>query len=406
MARNFIITGIDIGSGDTKVLVARKRAKDEKLEVLAGVRETSQGVRKGIVVNPEEAAKIIKICLESANRSLGRKIGSAYVNIGGSHIFSNFSHGLVSVSRADKKISQDDVGRVIQAAQAVSLSSNKEILEVIPKDFIVDGDKGVKEPQETEGVRLEVEALIIGGFSPYLKNLTKTVLNSGIHIDDLVIAPLASSRAVLTKREKELGVALVDIGAGTTSLAVFEENSLIHVAILPIGSVHITNDIAIGFKTDIDTAERIKLEFGSCTIRERSKKSKHHQPVKNKIKLESLSFSRKALVKIIDARVSEIFSEVNKELKKIFRKELLPCGIVLTGGGAKMQKISELAKKELKLPVRIGCPRGFSPSQQDPSLSTVCGLVLLGADSQSGEGFSFGKGIGFRIKKFFKIFLP
>ena len=363
-------------------------------------------MRKGVVVNPEETAKIIKICLESANRSLGRKIDSAYVNIGGSHIFSNFSHGLVSVSRADRKISQDDVGRVIQAAQAVSLSSNKEILEVIPKDFIVDGDKGVKEPQETEGVRLEVEALIIGGFSPYLKNLTKTVLNSGIHIDDLVIAPLASSRAVLTKREKELGVALVDIGAGTTSLAVFEENSLIHVAILPIGSSHITNDIAIGFRTDIDTAERIKLEFGSCTMRGREKKLKHHQPVKNKIKLDSLSFSRKALVKIINARVSEIFLEVNKELKKIFRKELLPCGVVLTGGGAKMQKITELARKELRLPVRIGYPMGFSPSQQDPSLSTVCGLVLLGAELETGEGFSFGKGIGSRIKKFFKIFLP
>jgi cell division protein FtsA len=406
MARNFIITGIDIGSGDTKVLVAQKKAKEEKLEVLAGIKENSSGVRKGTVINPEEAAKIIKICLENVNRSLGKKIDSAYVNIGGSHIFSNFSHGLVSVSRADRKISKEDVDRVIQAAQAISLSSNKEILEVIPKEFIIDGDRGIKEPLETEGVRLEVEALILGGFSPYLKNLTKTVLNSGIHIDDLIIAPLASSRAVLTKREKELGVALVDIGAGTTSIAVFEENALIHVAVLPIGSSYITNDIAIGFKTDIDTAERIKLEFGSCIMRRREKKSKHRQPIKNKIKLESLSFSRKALIKIIDARVSEIFLEVNKELKKIFRKELLPCGVVLTGGGAKMQKITEVAKKELKLPVRIGYPTGFSPSQQDPSLSTVCGLVLMGVEGESGEGFSFGRGIGSRLKKFFKIFLP
>lgn len=406
MARNFIITGIDIGSGDIKVLVARKKAKEEKLEVLAGIKENSSGVRKGTVINPEETAKIIKICLESANRSLGKKIDSAYINIGGSHIFSNFSRGLVSVSRADRKISQEDVSRVIQAAQAISFSPNKEILEVVPKEFIVDGDRGIKEPLETEGVRLEVEALILGGFSPYLKNLTKTVLNSGIHIDDLIIAPLASSRAVLSKREKELGVALVDIGAGTTSIAVYEENALIHVAVLPIGSSHITNDIAIGFKTDIDTAERIKLEFGSCIMRRREKKSKHHQSIKNKIKLESLSFSRKALSKIIDARVSEIFSEVNKELKKIFRKELLPCGVVLTGGGAKMQKIVEVAKKELKLPARIGSPTGFSPGQQDPSLSTVCGLVLLGAEGESGEGFSFGRGIGSRLKKFFKIFLP
>lgn len=406
MARNFIITGIDIGSGDTKILVALKKIKDEKLEVLAGIKESSLGVRKGVVINPEEESRIIKICLEGVIRSVGRKISSAYVNIGGNHIFSNFSHGLVSVSRADRKISQEDVGRVIQAAQAISFSPNKEILEVYPKEFIVDGDRGIKEPLETEGVRLEVEALILGGFSPYLKNLTKTVLNSGIHIDDLIIAPLASSRAVLTKREKELGVALIDIGAGTTSLAVFEENSLIHVAILPIGSSYITNDIAIGFKTDIDTAERIKLEFGSCFVRGKEKKTKSHQPVKNKIKLDYLSFSRKALIKIIDARISEIFSEVNKELKKIFRKESLPCGVVLTGGGAKMQKIVEVAKKELKLPARIGYPTGFSPNQQDPSLSTVCGLVLLGAELESGENLSFGKGISSQLKKFFKIFIP
>ncbi len=404
--RSQIITGIDIGSGDIKILVAQKKAKKEKLEVLAGVRENSLGVRKGIIINPEETSKIIKICFEGATRSLERKINSAYVNIGGSHIFSTFSHGLVSVSRADRKISQEDITRVIQAAQTISISSNKEILEVFPKEFIVDSDKGIKEPLGTEGVRLEVEALILGGFSPYLKNLTKTVLNSGIHINDLILSPLASSRAVLTPREKELGVALVDIGAGTTSMAVFEENNLIHTAILPIGSSNITNDIAIGFRTDIDTAERIKIDFGSCLLRGREKKSHSAQPVKNKIKLEYLTFSRKVLIKIVEARVSEIFGEVNKELRKIFHKELLPAGIVLTGGGAKMPRIIELSKKELKLPTRIGYPRGFSPSQQDPSLSTVCGLVLLGTDLETEEGSYFGKGITSSLKKFFKIFIP
>ena len=406
MAKNLFLTGIDIGSGDIKILVAQKKAKDKNLEVLAGVKESSYGVRKGVVINPEEASRIIKLCLEGTIKSIGRKINSAYVNIGGSHIFSTFSHGLVSVSRADKKISNEDISRVIQAAQTISLSSNKEIIEVSPKDFIVDGDRGIREPLETEGVRLEVEALILGGFSPYLKNLTKTVLSSGIHIDDLIISPLASSRAVLTPREKELGVALIDIGAGTTSLAVFEENNLIHAAILPIGASNITNDIAIGFRTDIDTAERIKIEFGSCILRGKEKKSRSSPPVKNKIKLENLTFSKKALIKIVEARMSEIFGEANKELKKIFRKELLPAGVVLTGGGAKIPRIVELSKKELKLPTRIGCPRGFSPSQQDPSLSTVCGLVLLGADSETEGGFSFGKGISSRLKKFFKIFIP
>ena len=403
MARDYIVTGLDIGSGSIKLLIAQKKPGEDILEVLGEARENSSGVRKGVVINTAEVTKNINSCLDRTQEVLQKRVGSVNVNIGGSHIFSTHSHGLVSVSRADQRISPEDIERVLQAAQTISLPTNKEILEVFPTDFIIDGEKGIKEPVGMEGVRLETEVLALCCFSPYLKNLTKAVLNSGLRIDDLVINPLASSRAVLTPREKELGVALLDIGAGTTSLAVFEEGSLIHAIIFPIGSANITNDIAIGFKIDIDTAERLKLEFGSCLLKGGEKKTRakiasHSKPS---------AFSRKILVNIIEARVSEIFGEVNKELKKISRKELLPAGIVLTGGGAKLPKIADLGKKELKLPVRIGIPRGFSPPQEDPALSTVCGLALLSVDFETeNKPRIFEKGIGSKLKRIFKIFLP
>jgi cell division protein FtsA len=401
MSRAKIITGLDLGSGAIKVLVAQKNKGEEDLEILCEIKEISSGIRRGVVINVEEVAQNIKYCFKKVQDELGRKINSSYINIGGSHISTISSHGLVSVSRADEKISQEDIARVMQAAQAISLPSNKEILEIFPREFIIDGEKGIKEPLGMEGVRLETDALLICGFSPYLKNLTKTVLSSGLQIDDLMINPLASARAVLTQREKELGVAILDIGAGTTSLAVFEEGDLIHSVVFPIGSGHITNDIAIGFKIDIDTAERLKLEFGSCSLKGGDKKTRA------RIQLKPLAFSKKILVKIIEARVSEILGEVQKELKKISRKELLPAGVVLTGGGSKLPKIVDLTKKELKLPARLGFPQGFSPSQEDPSLATACGLILLGSDFDSDKDFSgFGKGIGARLKKFFKIFLP
>jgi cell division protein FtsA len=398
-----IFTAIDIGTGTIKVLVVRKKTKEDKFEVLGLVEEISSGIRKGVVIEPAEVSVLIRSAFKKIEEQIRQKINSAYVNVGGSHIFSTFSRGLVSVSRADQKISQEDIKRVLEAAQTFPFPSNREILEVFPKEFIIDGEKGIKEPLGMEGVRLEAEVLVLGGFGPYIKSLTTSVLNSGPQINDLFLGPLASSRAVLTPREKELGVALLDIGAGTTGLAVFEEGNLIHLAILPIGSGHITNDIAIGLKTDIDTAEKIKREFGTVFFQGTNKKEKIEMEEE-----ETLVFTHKQLNKIITARLSEIFGEVSKELKKISRQQLLPAGIVLTGGGAKIPKIREFAKKELRLSCRLGKPRGFSPFQEDPRFSVACGLILRGADLEEEEkGFSFpGKGIKSKIKKFFKIFIP
>jgi len=402
MSRTRIITGLDIGTGTIKTLLCQKKSKELDLDVLSQSKEISSGVRKGVVINIEEVAEIIKSSLDKMQEISNKKIKSVSVNVGGAHIFSTTSHGLISVSRADQKISQEDIERVLQAAQTFSLPSNKEILSVFPKEFTVDNEKGIKEPLGMKGVRLEVEVLVLGGFSPYLKNLTQAVLDAGVQIDDLILTPLASSRAVLTPREKELGVALLDIGAGTTGLAVFEEGDLIQTTILPIGSAHITSDVAIGLRCDIDTAEKIKLESGICIFKGADKKKKVET-----ISGEILIFSQKMLSKIIEARVSEIFGEINKELKKISRRALLPGGVVLTGGGAKLPKIKDLAKKELRLPCRIGTPRGFSSPLEDPELSTVCGLVLLGADLETERTFpAFGKEITSRLKKIFRIFLP
>jgi len=405
MARAHLITGLDIGTSAIKTLVAQKSLNSE-LEVISQVQEPVSGTRKGVVIDTEEVSNILENILERVKTETGARINSVYLNVGGSHIFSTSSHGLVSVSRADQKISEEDVNRVLQAAQTFSLPSNKEIFDVFPREFIVDGEKGIKEALGMQGVRLEAEVLVLGGFSPYLKNLTQAVLNSDLQILDMIPSPIASARACLSPRQKELGVAILDIGAGTSGLAVFEEGDLIHLAILPIGSGNITNDIAIGLKTDIDVAERIKIEHGSCLLSSTKTSRK-----KEKIEVgepEPLVFSQKQLVNIIEARVSEIFGEVNKELKKISREKLLPAGVILTGGGSKLPKIVELAKKELKLPCRLGKPQGFLDFEKDPSLATVCGLVLEGADLETERSPSMLRRTNLfsKLKRIFKIFIP
>lgn len=403
---NNIITGLDIGTDTLKILVASKDPEDSEFEVLAQVQKPCSGVRKGVVIKPKKVAEGIRILIDEAIISSGRKIDSVYSNINGSHLTAVFSKGVIAVSRADEEISQEDIGRVIQNAQTISLPSNKEIIDVFSKEFIIDGEGGIKEALGMRGTRLEAEVLLICALSPFLQNLTKAILGANLQIIDIQSSPIAAAQAVLTPQQKDLGVALIDIGADTTGLAVFEEENLVHTAIFPIGSNHITNDIAIGLRCDIDLAEKIKREFGTCSLR-REKKEKYKR---DKIKAsDSLSFSRKMLVGIIEARVSEIFDQVNKELKKISRQKLLPAGIVLTGGGAKLPKIVELAKKELKLPCRIGKPRGFLGLNGDPSLATVCGLVLGGVDSESPlvfPGSRIGKGIIGKIKGFFRVFIP
>ncbi|MFA5878351.1 MAG: cell division protein FtsA [Candidatus Staskawiczbacteria bacterium] len=405
MAKVHVITGLDIGTSAIKALVVQKKGKE--LEVLAQSQIPSFGVRKGVVMNVEEVSKNIQALLAEVEKLSNKRINSVFVNINGSHLHVTLSDGIISVSRADQKISQEDIERVIQAARAINIPSNEEILDDFPREFIIDDQKGIKEPLGLTGIRLEVKTLLLCVFSPYFINLTQSVLGTKVQIDDIIPSPLAAAAAVLTPQQKEIGVALVDIGAATTSLAVFEEGELMHFVIFPIGSANITNDIAIGLRTEIGIAENIKKEYGSCFVGRGKKDKVSHSKKKIEIfdKNSPLSFPQKFLISIIEPRVSEILELVNKELKKIGRQQLLPGGIVLTGGGSKLPKIKELVKQELKLPCEIGIPTGIVGLEEDPSLATVCGLVLEGSNFGGGN-IQTTSGFWQKVKRVFRNFVP
>jgi cell division protein FtsA len=407
MAKGHIVAGLDIGTSSIKALVAQKRGKD--WEVLSYAEIPSFGLRKGAVVNPEEVAKNIQSLISGIEGDCGQKINSVFVNIGGSHLYITPSDGIISVSRADQRISQEDIDRVLQATKAINIPHNEEVLDVFPKEFVIDDQKGIRQPLGLTGVRLEAKVLLLCYFQQYFINLTQAVLNSKLQIDDIIPSPLAAADAVLTPQQKELGVALIDFGANTTSLAVFEEGDLLHFAVFPIGSANITNDIAIGLRTEVSVAEDIKKRYGTClitkTVKDKNDLSKKKIEVQEKT--SSLSFTKRNLVDIIEPRVSEILDLIQKELKKVNRQELLPAGIVLTGGGAKLPRIKELTKQQLKLPCEIGVPKGILGLQEDPALATVAGLALGGVDSGEEEGIlEFAKGWGSKLRKMFRTFIP
>ncbi len=400
--RSEIIAGLDIGTHSIKMAVLQRREDGGNPEVLGFGQEASAGVRKGAVVNTDEVTKKILVLKNQIGNISGQKIKEVVVSIGGSHIFTVASHGIVAVSRADGQISQEDVERVLQAAQAFSLSSNKEILEVFPRQFVVDGEGQIKEVVGMKGVRLEADVLAVCGFTPYIRNLTEAVLGAGLEIADMVPSSLMSEPTVLSPQQREVGVGVLDLGAATTGLAVWEQGDLMHTAVFPVGSENITNDIAVGLRCEPDTAERVKVEFGTCQ-RVQGKRSQKLEFAEGQF----LTFSQKLLCHIIEARVKEIFQLVNKELKQISRQGMLPGGIILVGGGAKLPKIVEEAKKELKVAVRLGTPQGVVSLQSDPAFLGVIGL-LVGAAAHSSQGRSIRMGFGFlkQIKRVLKPFIP
>ncbi len=412
MSRGHIVTGLDIGTSTIKALVVQK--KGTEWEVLTYAQIPSFGLRRGAVVKVDETAKNIQLLISGIEREHNIRISSAFVNIGGSHLYVTPSDGIISVSRADQRISKEDIERVLQATRSINIPSNQEILDVFPREFIIDDQKGIKQPEGLTGIRLEAKVILLCYFQSYFTNLTTAVLQAKLQINDIIPSPIAAAEAVLTPQQKELGVALIDIGYETTSLAVFEEGDLIHLAIFPLGSANITKDIAIGLRTEFDVAEDIKKQHGSClfTKNEKEKKDLSKKKIEVLDKASSLSFNDKMLADIIGPRVSEILDLMQKELKKIGRQELLPGGIVLTGGGANLPKIKELCKQQLKLPCEIGVPKGVIGLDKDPALATVVGLVLGGAfiDDSDREGMmgilGFLKQLLFKIKKMFRVFIP
>lgn len=414
MVRDEVITGIDVGSTTIRAVVGQRIKGDpESRFSVIGVSEVpSEGVNKGVITGIEDAVSSISACLEKAERMAGVPIEHGYVSISGLHVLSQSSRGVIAVSKANGEINEDDVERVVEAAQAVATPPNYEILHVIPRSFVVDSQSGIKDPVGMTGVRLEVEAQIIQGLSSQIKNLTKAIYRTGVDIDDLVLSSLAAAESVLNKRQKELGVALLNIGGSTTGLVVFEEGDVMHTSILPVGSSHITADIAIGLRTSIDTAEKIKLEYGSSMPDDIDKKEEINLAEVSQGETESVS--RRHVAEIIEARLEEIFNLADKELKKINRSGMLPSGIVLTGGGSKLPGVIEVAKKQFRLPASVGYPAAVTSSIEkvnDPVFAVAVGLVMWGNQVKEGARtglvrFSGVQDVTDKMKKWFKSLIP
>lgn len=418
MPKEQYIVGLDVGT-DTIRVVQGKLEENGRINIIGASSVPANGLRKGVIVDIDEAVSSISAVLEKVERMTGVPVTHANVSVGGNHISCMDSKGVIAVSRADGEISENDVIRVIDASQAVSIPPNREVIHVIPKTFTLDGQSGIKDPIGMTGIRLEVETIIIHGALPFLKNLNKAITQAGLEVDQLVLSPLAAGQSVLNKRQKELGVALIDLGAGTTSLAVYEENNLVHTAIVPVGSMHITNDIAIGLRCTIDTAEKVKLLYGKASPALVDKLAEIDM---SKIDpQEETRIPQQLVAEIVEARLEEIFDMVTKELKQIDKDGKLPAGIVLTGGGAALPGVVEFAKHYLRLPVSIGVPSETDTiidQVVDPSFATVVGLSLWGSNfSGSFSDFSFTKpfkAIGgllenenmVKLKKWFKTIMP
>lgn len=385
-----IIVGLDVGSTAVRLAVGQLVPSGEKTElhIIGAAEAPSEGVHKGVVTSIEDVVSSISSCLERAERMTGLPIKSAWVGISGSHIISEESKGVIAVSKPDGEISEEDVERAIEAARTVATPLNYEILHVIPKNYTVDGQVGIKDPIGMTGVRLEVDTQIIQGLSAQIKNLTKAVYRTGLDIDDLVLSILATAEAVVTERQKELGVAVLNMGGATTSLVIFEEGDILDIAVLSIGSEHVTSDVAIGLRTSIDVAEKLKLDYGSALPKDIGKKEE--LDLFDLGEAEHEVISRKYACEIIEARAEEILMKVDEIFKKLGRSGMLPAGVVLTGGGSKLPGLVELAKRKLRLPAALGYPLNLTSVTDkinDLSFAAAIGLVRWGAmSSQSGSG--------------------
>ena len=409
MSREKIITGIDIGS--TKINTVVASVSDNKVSII-GVSGNipSKGINKGNVVDIDSSVEAISQSIEKAERMAGVSISNAFVTINGSHIETLNSHGVVAVSPSETSdISREDVARVIEAAQAVSLPSTREIIHVIPRDFVVNSQEGIKDPVGMSGVRLEVETNVIHGSATAMKNISKCVNKVAVDVDELVYNGLASGEAVLTDTEKELGTLLVDIGGGTTSVIAFLDGSPIHSAVLPIGGKLITSDLAIGLRSRLEDAEKIKIRLSNDALI--SKTDIHDDGEEfdvSEFDLEIERIPRIMLYKIINARLEEIFRLIALEVTRSGLSGKLPAGVVITGGGALTAGVEKSAKVNLKMPVRIGVPKGVTgliDEIKGPDSSAAVGAVLYGVKLFRGSNLlSFDNKNGSIKKSVSKIF--
>jgi len=404
MARNNYLVGLDIGTKKTVAIIG-EITEEQKVEIIGiGVAE-SKGIRKGVVVNLDLTIAAIKRAQEEAELMAGVEIESAYVGISGSHIKSFNSRGVVAVSGKNREISREDIRRVIDQARALSIPPDREIIHIIPQEFIVDEQDGIKDPLGMSGIKLEVNVHIVTSAITSIQNLKNCLERAGIGIQEIVLNQIATSHSVLTHDERELGVGLIDIGAGTTEVAIFERGALWYTSTIPLGGDNFTNDIAVGLRTPIPEAEKIKKKYGCVALPVAEEQDTIEVPTVGKGR-KSRVMSRQILADIIQPRAEEIFRLVDSDIKRMGYEKSLNSGLVLTGGTALLDGLEEVAEEIFDLPVRRGDPNyvgGLIDRVSTPDYATAVGLILYGYNQILERGFTKDKKKGFwtRIKDWF-----
>lgn len=385
------IVGLDIGSQTIRVAVGVPQSRG-RLALTKLSRFPSEGLRKGMVDDVPALTRVLSAAFSDLKQESKDATKNLFVSVGSPNVRVQASRGIVAVSRADLEIYKEDVARAIEASEAVKLAANRMVLHTLTDEFAVDDISDIKDPLGMVGNRLEARSLIIDAFAPAIKNLIRAVEVAGGSIAGLIFNPLSSARAVLTKNQRDLGVCLLDIGFGTTTFAVYQEGKLLHTGAFPFGSGHVTNDLAIGLKTSIDAAERVKFAFGAALAKD--------VPIRENVELAKFDSgarggaSRRFIAEIVEVRLAEIFEFIHNDLRSIGRGGQLPGGIVLTGAGAKLPGIVDLAKQEFRLPARVGVPElasfhvensELATQLDDPEYACALGLLLWGADKQAGD---------------------
>jgi len=389
-----IIVGLDIGTSKVAAIVGELQ-DDNQIEVIGFGSHPSKGLKKGVVVNIESTVTSIQRAIEEAELMAECDIHQVYAGIAGSHVRSLNSHGIVAIR--DREVTQSDVDRVIDAARAVAIPADQRILHVLPQEFIIDGQEGIREPIGMSGVRLEARVHMVTGAASAAQNIVKCVQRCGLEVEDIVLEQLASSVAVLTDDEKELGICLVDIGGGTTDIAVFNNGAIRHTAVIPIAGDQVTNDIAISMRTPTQYAEEIKIKY-ACALSQLAN-------LDETIEVPSVGdrpprrLARQTLAEVVEPRYEELFGLIRDELRRSGFEDMIAAGIVLTGGSAKMEGAVELAEEVFHMPVRLGVPqhiRGLGDVARNPIHSTGVGLLVYGRSKEGREADDLPVGAGIR----------
>jgi cell division protein FtsA len=375
-----MIVGLDIGTSKITAIVGEVN-EDNQMEIVGIGSHPSRGLKKGVVVNIESTVQSIQRCVEEAELMAGCQIHSVYAGIAGSHIRSMNSHGIVAIK--DREVSSSDVERVIDAARAVAIPADQRVLHVMPQEFVIDQQEGIREPIGMSGVRLEAKVHLVTGAESAAQNIVKCVRRCGLEVDDIILEQLASSYSVLTDDEKELGICLVDIGGGTTDVAVFTEGAIKHTAVIPIAGDQVTNDIAVAMRTPTQYAEEIKIKY-ACALRQLANPDDTIE-VPSVGDREPRRLSRQTLAEVVEPRYEELLSLVHAELRRSGFEDLVAAGVVLTGGSSKMEGVVDLAEEVFHMPVRLGLPQhitGLVDVVRNPIHATGVGLLLFGHKNQ------------------------